>query len=117
MYKVTLPKYPALGLAIFLAFPSAIPGPALAQDSFSHNTNRPGGDYRSFDINGDADACRTVCERERQCRAWTYVAAPTSWHGLQRPPARCWLKNTVTPARADHCCTSGVKGGQRIDPG
>jgi PAN domain len=96
---------------------SGIPGPALAQDAFSKNTDRPGGDYRSFDINGDAEACRETCGRERQCRAWTFVKAPNTWHGLQRPSARCWLKNVVPPARANPCCTSGVTGGQRIDPG
>jgi hypothetical protein len=115
MYGVRVSKYPALGLAIFLLLPLGILGPASAQDSFSHNTDRPGGDYRSFDISGDAEACRETCERERQCRAWTYVAAPSNWHGLQRPPARCWLKNVVPAARANPCCTSGVKGGQRID--
>jgi hypothetical protein len=96
---------------------SEIPGPASAQNSFSENTDRPGGDYRSFDINGDAEACRETCGRERQCRAWTFVKAPSTWHGLQRPSARCWLKNVVPPARANPCCTSGVPGGQRIDPG
>jgi len=92
-----------------------IPGLASAQDSFSDNKDRPGGDYRSFDINGDAEACRETCERERQCRAWSFVKAPSSWHGLQRPSARCWLKNIVPPARANPCCTSGISGGQRID--
>ncbi|MGC2777938.1 MAG: PAN domain-containing protein [Bradyrhizobium sp.] len=90
--------------------------PASSQNfAFSDNIDRPGGDYRSFDSYDDAQACRQTCNRERQCRAWTYVKPPTHWHGLQQPPARCWLKTIVPRARANPCCTSGVSGGQRID--
>ncbi len=102
-----------IAASAFFAF--AMSGAASAQDAFSDNIDRPGGDYRSFDINGDAEACRETCNRERQCRAWSYVKAPMTWHGSQRPSARCWLKNVVPPARANPCCTSGVTGGQRID--
>ena len=94
---------------------SAITGPASAQDAYSDDIDRPGGDYRSFNLDGNAQACREVCQRERQCRAWTYVKPPMFWHGAQRPPARCWLKRVVPRARANPCCTSGVTGGQRID--
>ncbi len=41
---------------------SGITGSVPAQNSFSQNTDRPGGDYRSFDINGDAEACRETCD-------------------------------------------------------
>ena len=108
MYGVRVPKYLALRLAICLLLPAGIPGPASAVDSFSKNTDLPGGDYRNFDIAGDADACRTACLRERQCKAWTYVAAPNNWHGTQRPSARCWLKNMIPAERSNPCCTSGV---------
>jgi hypothetical protein len=84
--------------------------PASAQDGFSQGIDRPGGDYRNFAINGDAQACREVCERERGCRAWTWVKP-----GVQGQSARCWLKNVVPKRRANSCCTSGVTGGQRID--
>ena len=91
-------------------------GPASAQSAFSTNIDRPGGDYRSFDTYDDAQACRQTCTREMpRCRAWTYVKAPAYWHGLQQPPARCWLKRMVPRARANPCCISGVSGGQRID--
>jgi len=94
---------------------SGMPGPTSAGDGYSDGKDRPGGDYRSFDLKGDAQDCRNTCEREKQCRAWSFVKAPNNWHGTERPPARCWLKNVVPPARANPCCTSGVTGGQRID--
>jgi hypothetical protein len=81
---------------------------------FSRSIDRPGGDYRNFDIQGagdaGAEACRAVCNRENRCRAWTFVKA-----GIQGASARCWLKSTVPSGRANPCCTSGVKGGQIID--
>lgn len=54
-------------------------------------TNRPGLDYRSFDLpNADPAACQATCAAEGKCVAWTYVAP-----GLQGPQARCWLKDRV----------------------
>jgi hypothetical protein len=94
---------------------SALGAPVSGQDAFSTSIDRPGGDYRSFDTFDDAQACRETCGRERRCRAWTYVKAPTNWHGPRQPPARCWLKSVVPRARANPCCISGVSGGQRID--
>ncbi|WP_315719023.1 MULTISPECIES: PAN domain-containing protein [unclassified Bradyrhizobium] len=95
---------------------SALAAPATAHDFYATDIDRPGGDYRSFDTFDDAQACRQTCTREMpRCRAWTYVKAPAFWHGLQRPPARCWLKRVVPRARANPCCISGISGGQRID--
>jgi hypothetical protein len=69
------------------------------------NTNRSGGDYRSFDLPSPAPLlCRDACAREPQCRAFTYVKP-----GVQSPNARCWLKNTVPAPRPEPCCVSGVK--------
>ncbi|CAL76186.1 hypothetical protein; putative signal peptide [Bradyrhizobium sp. ORS 278] len=100
----------AFGLA------SALATPVSANDFFATSIDRPGGDYRSFDTFDDAQACRQTCNRELpRCRAWTYVKPPTFWHGLQQPPARCWLKAVVPRARANPCCISGISGGQRID--
>jgi len=104
-----------LVVASLVSIVCGLSGEASAQNAFSNNIDRPGGDYRSFDMFDDAQACRQTCNRERQCRAWTYVKAPTNWHGLQQPPARCWLKRVVPRARANPCCISGVSGGQRID--
>lgn len=66
--------------------------------------DRPGGDYRSFDLaRANVQACKTACMRDGKCKAWTYVRP-----GVQGPKARCWLKN-VTPRKVrNRNTTSGV---------
>jgi PAN domain len=82
-----------------------ISGTALAQsDTFSPNTDRFGSDFRNIAINGDAKACMSLCVRESQCRAWTFVKA-----GIQGPSARCFLKNPAPAPSPNPCCTSGIK--------
>jgi len=69
------------------------------------NTDRPGADYRSFELRSPVpEQCRDACWNEAQCRAFTYVRP-----GAQAPLARCVLKNAVPPARPADCCLSGVK--------
>jgi hypothetical protein len=69
------------------------------------NTDRPGFDYRNFDLTAaDANPCRAQCEAETQCLSWTYVAP-----GVQGVNARCWLKKAVPQQMANGCCISGVK--------
>jgi len=69
------------------------------------NTDRPGADYRSFELRSPVpEQCRDACWNEAQCRAFTYVRP-----GAQAPHARCVLKNAVPPARPADCCLSGVK--------
>lgn len=70
--------------------------------------NRPGGDYRSFDLSqAIPDLCRAACASDSVCKSYTYVRP-----GVQGPNAKCWLKNTVPPAvAAGGCCISGVKPG------
>lgn len=69
------------------------------------NTDRPGGDYRSFDLPApDANICRGECLKEDRCQAWTYVRP-----GIQGANARCWLKNPTPPAFENNCCVSGGK--------
>ena len=53
------------------------------------------------DTNGEA--CRAACQRDSQCRAWTYMRP-----GYQGPAARCFLKDRVTTPRRRPCCISGV---------
>jgi hypothetical protein len=68
--------------------------------------NRPGSDYRSFEMRqADAKLCQQACAEDQQCRAWTYVKP-----GVQGNTARCWLKNAVPNPQPDDCCTSGAKG-------
>jgi hypothetical protein len=72
--------------------------------------NRAGSDYRNFQV-GNADlrnqpelVCRTACQKEAQCKAWTYVKP-----GVQGPNARCWLKTGVPVASVNTCCVSGSR--------
>lgn len=79
--------------------------PPPAGRQWEPRTDRPGSDYRSFDLPAPRpELCRDACWREPQCRAFTYVRP-----GVQGPQARCWLKNPVPPARLNDCCLSGVK--------
>jgi hypothetical protein len=73
--------------------------------TFEPKTNRPGSDYRSFDLVQDSSVlCRDACAAESMCVAYTYVRP-----GLQGTSARCWLKSAVPGARPDECCASGVR--------
>ena len=73
--------------------------------SLEANVNRPGSDYRSFDLaSGQPEECRDTCAVEPQCVAFTFVNP-----GVQGPSARCWLKSAVPPPNPNACCVSGVK--------
>jgi len=67
--------------------------------------DRPGGDYRDFDLapNPIGEDCKSACDSETQCRAWTYVRP-----GYNGPAARCYLKDRVLPPHRKACCISGV---------
>lgn len=67
--------------------------------------DRPGGDYRRFTVAASAmgETCKSVCDAESQCRAWTYVRP-----GYDGPQAQCHLKNRLKPPRHKPCCISGV---------
>ncbi|MBO0902362.1 PAN domain-containing protein [Jiella sonneratiae] len=86
-------------------------GASRADQEFEDNVDRPGGDYKNFDLNdptpgsfgGPVDACRIQCEQDGACRAWTFVKK-----GVQGPKARCWLKTAIPNAVRNGCCTSGV---------
>lgn len=69
------------------------------------DTDRPGWDYRDFDLNrDDPQVCRQAClDDPASCRAFTY-AKP----GAVRPRAHCWLKNPAPPPMANACCVSGL---------
>ncbi len=94
-------------------------GASWSSQDFEDNVDRPGGDYKNFDLNdpapnsfgGPVDACRIQCEQDGACRAWTFVRK-----GVQGPKARCWLKNAIPRAVSNGCCTSGVPV-RSIEPG
>ncbi len=67
--------------------------------------DRPGEDFKDFDLD-DArpEVCRDACEKEPQCKAFTFVKA-----GVQGDKARCWLKTTVPAPVPGDCCASGFR--------
>jgi hypothetical protein len=67
--------------------------------------DRTGGDYKSFEMQPDptGKACQEACEADDHCRTWTYMRP-----GYDGPPARCFLKDRLTPPRHKPCCLSGV---------
>jgi hypothetical protein len=93
---------------------AAGPGPVVGVPGagLEPNVDRPGSDYRSFDLAYPrAEDCQNACMAEPQCLAFTYVNP-----GVQGPSARCWLKNQVPTPVANACCVSGAKfgGGQPV---
>lgn len=90
----------ALALALAICGSPA----AMAQSTFEVNIDRPGMDYRVFDIQGGPRACQNACFNSGRCVAWTYVRA-----GYQGPYARCWLKAGVPPGIPSACCVSGIR--------
>lgn len=77
-----------------------------AAQSFEPNVDRPGMDYRSFELaNPNPLLCQQQCFNEPVCRAWTYVRP-----GVQGPRARCWLKERVPEPTPSDCCISGTSG-------
>ncbi len=70
-----------------------------------HGIDRPGSDYKSFDLpSPDANRCMSACANEARCKAWTYVRP-----GIQGTKSRCWLKHSVPAPRKSDCCISGVR--------
>lgn len=69
-------------------------------------TDRPGADFRDYEMGADADAsrCALDCAGEPKCKAYTFVKA-----SADGKPARCRLKDRATARLAGDCCVSGVK--------
>jgi hypothetical protein len=88
-----------------------IPVSTMAEQIREEGVDRPGSDYRNFDLEkplpgsfgGPEDTCRDQCESDGNCKAWTFVKA-----GIQGPKPRCWLKNAIPEPHANNCCVSGV---------
>ena len=81
------------------------PGPGYPATNLEWNVDRPGADYRSFDLpTSSPGLCQSACMDEPQCMAFTYVNA-----GVQGPNARCWLKSAVPAPVPQTCCVSGMK--------
>jgi hypothetical protein len=96
------------GLAVLLVVALAVSSLALAQSGF----DRPGADYASAPVaNGDPSVCATRCERDRNCRAWSF-----SYPSISGEAAICWLKRDIAPRVQSSCCVSGVRGAGVIEP-
>jgi hypothetical protein len=79
----------------------------MTQASFTvePNFDRPGSDYRDFDLPAaDAALCQSACAAQDMCVAFTYVKP-----GLQSDAPRCWLKSALPEGYASDCCVSGVR--------
>jgi len=80
------------------------------------DTDRPGSDYRSFIVeNGDIATCQATCQKEKKCRAWSFVgktAQKVDDSGkiiLTDEPGECWLKSAVPKPVYNKRVKSGVK--------
>jgi hypothetical protein len=73
--------------------------------SVEYDTDRPGGDYRSFDLpEANFELCRSACAGDANCKAYTYVKP-----GVQGPTSRCWLKSSVAGSAKSTSCISGTR--------
>lgn len=99
------------GIAAGCTFTTAgypVGGAPSAGAGLEYNIDRPGSDYRNFDLPSTRpEDCRDACFADAPCVAFTYVNP-----GVQGPSARCWLKNNTPAATPSNCCVSGVKGQQ-----
>jgi hypothetical protein len=79
--------------------------PSSDSMSFEPDTNRPGHDYKNFDLpEPRPEICRDACREDGRCRAFTYVGP-----GIQGPQARCWLKDGAPRPKPAKGLVSGVK--------
>ncbi len=73
--------------------------------SVEYDTDRPGGDYRNFDLpEANFELCRNACAADPNCKAYTYVKP-----GVQGIRSRCWLKSSVSGSGKSTSCISGIK--------
>lgn len=56
-------------------------------------------------------SCKDECDKETECKAWTYVKAARSEKGV----GKCYLKNSVPPETTSSCCFSGTKFEENTD--
>src|SRR5581483_6078830 len=98
----------ALAVGLVMLIVAAVGGiaPAVAQSGY----DRPGGDYTSAPVtNGDPAVCAARCERDKNCRAWSFSYPAAASSGAPSP-AICYLKREVVPRTESSCCVSGVRG-------
>ncbi|MGB7037125.1 MAG: PAN domain-containing protein [Xanthobacteraceae bacterium] len=100
------------GLAVMVFAAAASVAPDMTPASAQSGYDRPGDDYASAPVqSGDPAVCASRCERERNCRAWSF-----SYPTASGAPAMCFLKRQVVPRTQSSCCVSGVRGAGVIEP-
>lgn len=97
-----LARAPAQTSTPFSNLPAAPPKNSYTEQRLAGklepHTHRVGADYAKGNV-ASAQICQLVCEREAQCKSWTYVT----------PTAQCQLKTEVRPKTEGSCCVAGVK--------
>jgi hypothetical protein len=85
-------------------FNTPAPSPSSSGSTVEFGTDRYGNDYSIFNVPPDNyDACRTACEADAHCQAWSYESSNS-----QRSNGVCWLKNPAPSAVPKQITTSGV---------
>ena len=75
------------------------------QGRLEPDTNRPGGDYKDYDVSeGGAEVCQSDCAKDASCGSFTFVKP-----GIRGRFGHCFLKRGKPSPVADRCCISGVK--------
>jgi hypothetical protein len=67
------------------------------------NVNLPGQDYRSAPSSAP-QACRTACQGDHQCAAWTWVKPPQPGGA-----GVCYFKSPAPPQQGNPCCISAIE--------
>ncbi|MFO1173472.1 MAG: PAN domain-containing protein [Hyphomicrobiaceae bacterium] len=94
-------------LTMLVAVAALGSGTAFAGEEIEQGVDRPGGDYKDFELEPSIAGfgpCQAQCAQDKKCRAWTFVKS-----GVQGPKAHCWLKSTLPTAVKNDCCTTGYK--------
>lgn len=67
--------------------------------------DRPGGDYRSFNLQrADSRLCQQACNKDQRCLAWAMTKP-----NRNNPQAHCWLKDSVPQQQPNENVVSGIK--------
>jgi len=73
-----------------------------------NNTDRFGSDLRKIYLKKNAKArqCRTACDKDKRCMAWTFMKPQYSRDETQ---TSCYLKYNLAKPEHNPCCISGTK--------
>jgi hypothetical protein len=99
-----MPAWTIIRLSLLL-IAALFAGNAAAAAERETSTDRPGLDFRDFELTVPLpDRCEAACNEDAKCRAWTFA-----WPGKKGPRAHCFLKTGLPPKKPDNCCISGVR--------